>query len=93
LDVKYTTDLDTGKIKAINKTDKNHIALWIRVSLLPGDTRKDGHMITVEGPITIDEAHDKVSFDYWTWGQPVLKLNTTFTSLKKNLFGYIVATF
>jgi hypothetical protein len=92
-DVTFNTDLDPAKIKAIVKTNNNQVALWIQVSLLPGDSRKDKHIITVEGPITIDEAQDKVSFKYWTWAQPVLLLETTFTSLKQNLLGYITLTF
>jgi hypothetical protein len=92
-DVSYNTDLDAAKIKSIVKTNNNQVALWIQVSLLPGDTRKDTHIITVEGPITIDETNDKVSFKYWTWAQPVILLETTFTSLKQNLLGYITLTF
>jgi hypothetical protein len=92
-DVTIETDLDATKIKSIVKTNNNQVALWIQVSLLPGNTRKDAHIITVEGPITIDETNDKVSFKYWTWAQPVLSLETTFTSLKQNLLGYITLTF
>ena len=50
-------------------------------------------MITLEGPITIDEAADIATFNYWTWGQPVKTLATTFTTLKANYLGSITATF
>jgi hypothetical protein len=50
-------------------------------------------MITVEGPIAIDEPNDTVSFAYWTWGHPVQPMNTTLTSFKANYLGAITATF
>jgi len=67
LSILYKTNLDANKIKAINKTGNNQIALWIRVSLLPGNNHTTGHMITVKTPIVINEANNKVSFDYWIW--------------------------
>ena len=89
--VTYSGDTSLAKIKAISKTATNHIAIWIRIPLLqPGDST---HIITIEGPITIDEANDKVTFDYWSWGQPVRTLNTTLTALKANYLGVITAEF
>jgi hypothetical protein len=32
-------------------------------------------MITLESPMQIDEAANKVTFDCWTWGQPVKTLS------------------
>ncbi|MNG31934.1 hypothetical protein D3C84_1178310 [compost metagenome] len=65
--------------------------LWIKTALLqPGDGT---HVITLEGPITVDEANDKVTFDYWTWAQPVKTMNTTLTSFKANYIGNITASF
>ncbi len=90
--VTYSDDTSAAKIRAISKTANNHIALWIRIALL-GDPRSDTHMITLEGPITIDEAADIATFNYWTWGQPVKTLATTFTTLKANYLGSITATF
>jgi hypothetical protein len=50
-------------------------------------------MITLESPITIDEVSDKVTFDYWTWGQPVKTMTTTVKAMKDNYLGVITATF
>jgi hypothetical protein len=80
-----------ANIKTIKKTATNHIALWINTALLqPGDGT---HMITLEGPIKIDEPNDKVTFDYWTWGQPVKTRTTTVTALLANYLGVITAEF
>jgi len=90
--VTYSDDTSPAKIKAISKTANNHVALWVNAALL-GVAGDSTHMITLEGPITINEATDKVTFDYWTWGQPVKTLATTFTSFKANYLGSITATF
>ena len=89
--VSYETDTSLAGIKAINKTAHNQIALWIKEALIqPGNGT---HMITVEGPIAIDEAKDTVSLAYWTWGHPVQPMNTTLTSFKANYLGAITAAF
>jgi hypothetical protein len=89
--VTYSEDTSLAKIKAIDKTATNHIALFIRIPLLQaGDTT---HIITLESPMIIDEPNDKVTFDYWTWGQPIKTLSTTLTALKANYLGVITATF
>ena len=68
--VNYSEERTLAKIKEISKTGNNHVALWIHSALLiPGE--KSTHMITLESPLVIDEANDKVTFDYWTWGQRV----------------------
>ncbi|MWC27108.1 hypothetical protein [Paenibacillus sp. MMS18-CY102] len=86
-----STDKSVAAIKAITKNANNHIVLWIKTALLqPGDGT---HVITLEGPITVDEANDKVTFDYWTWAQPVKTMNTTLTSFKANYIGNITASF
>lgn len=90
--VTYSSDTRPAKIKAITKSASNHVALWIKVALL-GDSREGSHMITIEGPLTVNEAADTAKFDYWTWGQPVKTLATSFTALKNNYLGSIVATF
>jgi len=89
--VTYSDDTDLAAIKAIKKTNSNHVALWIRTALL--QTGKSTHMITLESPIAIDEPNDKVTFDYWTWGQPVKTMSTTLTAFKANYLGAITAEF
>jgi hypothetical protein len=84
-------DTDPAAIKAVKKTPKNAVAMWMRLPLI-GDNRSGTHMITIESPITINEAQDKVTFDYWTWGQPVKTCATTWTILKANFLGAITAT-
>ena len=60
----------------------------------PGREKRDAaHMITLESPMTIDEANNKVTFDYWTWGQPIKTLTTTVDVLKANYYGAITASF
>jgi len=91
--VAFSDDPSPGAIKSITKKTTNHIALCIRVSPLPGYAgRSDGHVITVEGPITINEAADSVTFKYWSWAS-VQTLTTSFTLLKANYLGVITATF
>jgi hypothetical protein len=89
--VSYDDDTTTAKIKAIKKTAKNHVALWIRASLITAS--KATHMITVESPIVINEAADNVTFDYWTWGQPVKTLSTKFSTFAPAYLGSITASF
>ena len=83
---------DDAAIGALSKNATNQVALWIKIALL-GDPRSATHMITVEGPMTVDKAADKVQFDYWTWGQKVKTLRTTYTSFKANYLGSITSTF
>lgn len=90
--VAFSDDRSAAKIKAIGKTATNHVALWIRQPLL-GRPPGQSHMITVEGPLAIDEAADKVTFDYWEHGKPVATLKTTFTVMKASYLGSITATF
>jgi hypothetical protein len=91
--VTFDDDTSPAKIKAIAKTANNHIALYIKAALLIPGSQKE-HIITVEGPITIDEVNDKVSFQYWTWANdPIQTLNTTWTAIKANYMGVITATF
>lgn len=90
-DVTYSDNRSLASIKAIQKTASNHIAIWIKIPLLQPGTAT--HIITLEGPIKIDEPNDNVTFDYWTWGQPIKTLNTTLTALKSNFLGVITAKF
>jgi hypothetical protein len=90
--VDYSSDRSLAKIKTINKTVNNHVALWIAIKLL-GDPRDAQHMISLESPMIIDEVNNKVTFDYWTWGEPVKTLQTTVDNLKAYYFGAITATF
>lgn len=90
--VTYDEDTSLAKVKAISKTASNHVALWIRAGLLiPGSTAT--HMITVESPFAINAATNQVTFDYWTWGQPVKTLSVSLATLQANFLGQIVATF
>lgn len=87
-----TTSEDTSDaaISALSKTGSNQLALWIRMPMI-GDSRPGTHMITVEGPLTLDKATDTAQFDYWTWGQPVKTLKTTYSIFKANYLGSITA--
>lgn len=52
------------------------------------------HIITLESPMVIDEANDRVTFDYWTWGREnVTTFITTLTAMKLHYLGVITATF
>lgn len=89
--VTFSDDTSAAAIKGIAKNANNHVALWIKTKLLQDSDGK--HIVTLEGQITIDEANDKATFDYWTWGQPIKTLSTTWTALKANYLGVITATF
>lgn len=88
------SDRSLTRIKAIKKTATNHVALWIDIALIqPSQLGKEAHILTLEGPIVIDEVNNQITFDYWTWGQPVKTLSTSLTAFKVNYLGVIVATF
>lgn len=88
--VKLELGTSPAAIKAVKKTNTNQVAMWIEMPLI-GDNRPGTHMITIESPIVIDEVADTVTFDYWTWAQPVKTLSTTWTILKANFLGAITA--
>jgi len=90
--VKYSTDRTLTEIKKIKKTANNQIALWFHIHLL-GDNRDATHILSVESPIIIDEAANKVTFDYWTWAQPIKTLNTTLDAFKTYYYGSIIAEY
>ncbi|HSV65019.1 MAG TPA: hypothetical protein VLJ59_03800 [Mycobacteriales bacterium] len=90
--VTFDDDTSPAKIKAISKTNNNHIVLWIKTALL--QSSKGKHVIPLEGPITVDEANDKVSFQYWSWASdPVKTFTGSWTALKANYLGVVTATF
>lgn len=91
--VEYSDETSLEKIQMIQKTDKNQIALWIAAKLLGHPDTKATHMITLESPITIDKANNRITFNYWTWGQPVQKLEKTVEEFKAQYYGGITATF
>lgn len=88
--VMFSDSTGIPAIKAIEKSPTKHIALWIEASLLGA---KGTHMITLESPMTVDEVADKISFDYWTWGQPVKTLSTKLSTFRDAYLGVITATF
>jgi hypothetical protein len=85
------TDFNHVKTAIVKRAD-NHISLRIDVALISSG-QKGGHVIALESPFVFDEANDKVTFDYWTWGQPVRKCETTIANFKANYKGAIIATF
>lgn len=89
--VEFTEERSLEKIKEIRKTSNNHIALWIRVSLL--QPVKGTHIITLESPMVIDEAADTITFDYWTWGQPVRTGTFRLSEFEAAYLGAITAAF
>lgn len=90
--VTFDHEAGLAEIKAIKKTPKNHIAIWIEASLLI-DASKATHMITIESPLVIDEPGDKITFDYWTWGQPVKTMSAKLSTFKAAYLGVITASF
>jgi hypothetical protein len=91
--VKGDSDTSLAHLKTITKTTKNHVSLRIDVALIqPGSSGK--HVIALESALNIDEPNDKVTFDYWTWGESSVKTcTTTVTALKANYLGAIIAEF
>lgn len=90
--VVFSNDTDLDEIKKVIKSGNNHVALWIKISML-GDPRPSTHIITLESPLIINEAANSVTFDYWTWGQPVKSLQTTLDNFKSSYLGAIIANF
>ncbi len=87
----FTDGASLEDIESILKTPSNQIVLWIRTALLQeGD---GSHVISLEGPIAIDEPNDKITFDYWTWGQPVKTGEFKISDFKANLWGAITARY
>lgn len=90
-----TKDDDTDFSHVTNnliKTANNHISLRIDVALIqPGST--GGHVIALESPFVFDEANDKVTFDYWSWGGKVTNYSTSITNFKATYKGAIIASF
>ncbi len=91
--VNYTDEADPARLKAISKTANNHVCLWVYTDLINNGGGRTTHIITLESNILIDEVNNKASFDYWCWGQPIGTLSTTWTRLKANFLGVIIATF
>ncbi len=91
-DVTFSDSTGVAAVKNIAKTASNHVALWIRADLVAAGS-KATHMITIESPLVIDEPADKVSFDYWTWGQPVKTMATKLSTLVAAHLGTITAKF
>ncbi|TQM63799.1 hypothetical protein FBY41_0152 [Humibacillus xanthopallidus] len=90
--VRICDDRDDAEIGGLRRTTDNHLALWIRTSLLH-PTYDGTHIITVESPVSVDPTANTASFDYWTWGQPIKTLITTYTALRSAYLGAITATF
>lgn len=89
--VVYSQERTLDQIKSIHKTNNNHIALWIHVSLL--QPSRGTHIITLESPMVIDEAAGTITFDYWTWGQPVRTGNFSLADFEAAYLGVITATY
>jgi hypothetical protein len=86
-------DTSLNHVKTITKTTHNHISMRMDARMIqPGNKGK--HIISLESSITIDEANDKVTFDYWTWGNSgVQTCTTTVKTFQECYFGAIIAEF
>ena len=90
--VGYSDTTGLAAVKNVKKTDSNQVALWVEASLVaPGS--KSTHMITLETPFVIDEAADTISFDYWTWAQPVKTMAVKLSTFTAAYLGAITAGF
>ena len=90
--VSFSDSTGIPAVKATKKTASNHIALWITADLVaPGSNAT--HMITLETPFVINEVADSITFDYWTWGQPIKTMATKLSTFVAAQLGTITAKF
>ena len=92
--VTFSQDRSLSAVKALKKDAKTHLALFIRVNMIkPGDMRT--HLIPVESPITIDNAANTITFDYWTWGrpQPYGTVSVPLSQFRADYLGALTAKF
>jgi hypothetical protein len=87
-------DTDLAHVKTnVLKTANSHIVLWIRTAMIQSGS-SGRHFITLETPMVIDEQHDSIYFDYWTWGHATSDgASLTVTKFMDNYLGAIIATF
>lgn len=90
--VRLDTDTDLLHVMTnILKTTNNHIALRIEESMLqPGTGR---HVIALESPLVFDLNLQKVTFDYWSWGDPVATLTLALPHFQRTYLGAVIAEF
>lgn len=91
--VDFVTNTSLTGIKALEKKATNHVALWIKTSLIQ-ETSDGTHMITLESQPVIDEPADTITFRYWTWGEAI-SADKTFelSTFERDYLGAIVAEF
>lgn len=92
------TKYDDNNVASIQsdviKTHNNHIILSIYTHMID-KTATGRHIISLESPILIDVLNDNVSFDYWTWGEPVktVRSDLTVAQFLSDYIGAVVAEF
>jgi hypothetical protein len=77
------------KVRAIQKTNTNHIAVCIKTQLL--QPSGGFHAIALEGPITFDDVNGNVSFDYWTWGSKPQTITKPIADVMNNLVSFVIS--
>jgi hypothetical protein len=78
------------KVRSIQKSNTNHIGVCIKTQLI-NPASSGYHAIALEGPITIDDVNNTISFDYWTWGGPVQTLTKPKADVLKDLVSFVIA--
>lgn len=78
-------------MSSIVKTPRNHVAMRIKETMLqPGTGR---HVISLESPLVFDITQVKVSFTYWTWGDPIASITLALPHFQNTYLGAVVAEF
>ena len=94
----YITDPSVDTMRALVKTDKNAIALWIKTKMLRSQwgiqfsILPSSHIVAMTSTPVIDEAMNKIEFEYWTWGHTPMVLKEELDFVRDCINGIIVAT-
>jgi hypothetical protein len=90
--VRLDTDTDLAHIMAsLLKTPSNHVALRVKEEMLqPGIGR---HVISLESALVFDLALATVTFNYWTWGNPIAPITLALPHFQQTYLGAVIAEF
>lgn len=93
IDMFFDHDI-TAIVNKVVKTNNNHITFGIESEMIDPNY-SGGHFITLESPLVVNHTTDRVSFDYWTWGNAPVTIRNSLTIAQFLAYfqGAIVATF
>jgi hypothetical protein len=92
------TDPSVATLKALNKTNTNGIALWIKTKMLRSIYQiseswiPSKHTLALTSTPVIDEANNSIKFEFWTWGTPPRMLEEKLDFVRDCIMGITVVT-